>query len=46
LQSPNSRKGNYHDNNAVATFFKNIKAELDWRWIRETRRQAQTTIFQ
>jgi putative transposase len=45
LQSPNSRKGNCHDNSAVETFFKTIKAELDWRRIRETRHQAETTIF-
>jgi transposase InsO family protein len=46
LQSPKSCKGNCHDNAAVETFFKTIKAELDWRKIWETRRKAETTIIQ
>jgi hypothetical protein len=31
-----------HDNAAVETFFKTIKAELMWRHPWETRRQAET----
>jgi hypothetical protein len=30
----------------LLTFFKTIKAALIWRWTRETRRQAETSIFQ
>lgn len=41
-----SGKGNCHDNAAVETFFKTIKAELIWRRSWETRRQAETAIFQ
>jgi transposase InsO family protein len=41
-----SGKGNCYDNAVVETFFKTIKAELVWRRPRETRRQAETTIFQ
>jgi putative transposase len=33
-------------NAAVETFFKTIKAELVWRRPWETRRQAETAIFQ
>ena len=33
-------------NAAVETFFKTIKAELIWRRTWETRRQAETSIFQ
>ena len=33
-------------NAAVETFFKTIKAELIWRRTWETRRQAETAIFQ
>ena len=33
-------------NAIVETFFKTIKAELVWRQTWETRRQAETTIFQ
>ena len=33
-------------NAVVETFFKTIKAELVWRRTWETRRQAETTIFQ
>jgi transposase InsO family protein len=41
-----SGKGNCYDNAAVETFFKTIKAELIWRRTWETRRQAETAIFQ
>jgi transposase InsO family protein len=41
-----SGKGNCYDNAAVETFFKTIKAELIWRRSWETRRQAETAIFQ
>lgn len=34
------------DNAAVEAFFKTIKAELIWRRSWETRRQAETAIFQ
>jgi len=43
---PMSGKGNCYDNAAVETFFKTIKAELIWRRKWETRRQAETAIFQ
>jgi transposase InsO family protein len=46
LQSSMNGKGNCYDNAIVETFFKTIKAELVWRRIWETRRQAETTIFQ
>ncbi|MCA4914541.1 MAG: IS3 family transposase [Roseomonas sp.] len=46
LQSSMSGKGNCYDNAVVETFFKTIKAELVWRRTWETRRQAETTIFQ
>jgi len=41
-----SGKGNCHDNAAVETFFRTIKAELIWRRSWETRRQAEMTIFE
>ena len=41
-----SGKGNCYDNAAVETFFKTINAELIWRDTRETRRQAEMTIFE
>ena len=41
-----SGKGNCYDNAAVETFFKTIKADLIWRRSWETRRQAETAIFQ
>ena len=41
-----SGKGNCYDNAAIETFFKTIKAELIWRRTLETRRQAETAIFQ
>jgi putative transposase len=41
-----SGKGNCYDNSMVETFFKSIKAELIWRNRWETRRQAETAIFQ
>ena len=41
-----SGKSNCYDNAAVETFFKTIKAELIWRRSWDTRRQAQTAIFQ
>jgi transposase InsO family protein len=46
LQSSMSGKGNCYDYAVVETFFKTIKAELIWRRTWETRRQAETTIFQ
>jgi transposase InsO family protein len=46
LQSSMSGKGSCYDNAVVETFFKTIKAELVWRRTWETRRQAETTIFQ
>jgi transposase InsO family protein len=46
LQVSISGKGNCYDNAAVETFFKTIKAELIWRRTWETRRQAETAIFQ
>ena len=46
LQSSMSGKGNCYDNAVVETFFKTIKAELVWRRTWETRRQAETSIFQ
>ena len=46
LQSSMSGKGNSHDNAVAETFFKTIKAELAWRRTWETRRQAETSIFQ
>lgn len=39
-------EANCYDNAAVETFFKTIKAELIWRRTWETRRQAETAIFQ
>lgn len=41
-----SGKGNCHDNGAIETFFKTITAELIWRHTWQTRRQAETAIFQ
>ncbi len=46
LQSSVSGKGNCDENAIVEAFFKTIKAELVWRRTWETRRQAETTIFQ
>ena len=46
LKASMSGKGNCYDNAAVETFFKTIKAELIWRRTWETRRQAETAIFQ
>ena len=46
LKPSMSGKGNCYDNAAVETFFKTIKAELIWRRTWETRRQAETAIFQ
>ncbi|OUS35832.1 hypothetical protein A9Q94_11490 [Rhodobacterales bacterium 56_14_T64] len=40
-----SGKGNRHDNAAVETFFKTIKAELIWRGTWEIHRQAEMAIF-
>ena len=39
-------KANCHDNAAVETFFKKIKAELILHWSWETRRQPETNILQ
>ena len=41
-----SGTGNCHDNAAVETLFKTIKAELIWRQSWETRRQAEMVIFE
>lgn len=41
-----SGKGNCYDNASVETFFKSLKAELIWRQTWQTRRQAETAIFQ
>jgi len=41
-----SGTGNCYDNAAVETFFKTIKAELIWRRTWQTRRQAETAIFE
>ena len=46
FQASMSGKGNCYDNAAVETFFKTIKAELIWRHTWETRRKAETAIFQ
>ena len=46
LKPSMSGKGNCYDNAAFETFFKTIKAELIWRRTWETRRQAETAIFQ
>ncbi|MBL4929443.1 IS3 family transposase [Fuscibacter oryzae] len=46
LQASMSGKGNCYVNAAAETFFKTIKAELIWRRTWETRRQAETAIFQ
>jgi putative transposase len=46
LKPSMSDKGNCYDNAAVETFFKTIKAEMIWRRTWETRRQAETAIFQ
>ena len=39
-------KGNCHDNSAVETFFKSLKAELIWQQKWPNRRQAGAAIFQ
>ncbi len=39
-------KGNCHDNAAMETFFKTIKAELIWRHSWRTRRAAEIAIFE
>lgn len=41
-----SGKGNCYDNAAVETFFKSLKAEIIWRQTWQTRRHAETAIFQ
>lgn len=46
LKPSMSGKGNCHDNAAVKTFFKSLKAELLWRQTWPTRRQAEAAIFQ
>jgi putative transposase len=46
LQSSMSGKGNCDINAVVETFFKTTQAELVWRRNWETRRQAETSIFQ
>jgi putative transposase len=46
LQPSMSGKGNCYDNASVETFFKGLKAEMIWRQKWQTRRQAETAIFQ
>ena len=46
LKASMSGKGNCYDNAAVETFFKTINAKLIWCRSCETRRQAETAIFQ
>jgi transposase InsO family protein len=46
LLQPLTFGGVPHDNAAIETFFKTIKAELIWRRSWETRRQAEAAIFQ
>ena len=46
LHSSMNGKENCHDNAVVETFLKPVKAEMIWRRIWETRRQAATGIFQ
>ena len=41
-----SGKGNCNDYSMVETFFKSIKAELIWRNLWDTGRQAKDAIFQ
>lgn len=41
-----SGKGNCYDNAAMETFFKTIKAELIWRRVWQTRREAEVAIFE
>lgn len=38
-------KGNCHDNSAVESFFKSLKAEMVWRHEWQTRRQVEGAIF-
>ena len=45
LTSTMSGKGNCHDNSAVESFFKFLKADLVWRRNRQTRREVKITIF-
>ncbi len=40
-----SGKGNCYDNAVVETFFKTIKAEMIWRNIWHTRKQAHIALF-
>ena len=46
LKSSMRGKGSCHGNAAVETFVKTIKAELSWCRPGETRRQAETALFQ
>lgn len=41
-----SGKGNCYDNSAVKTFFITIESEMIWRRSWQTRRAAETAIFQ
>ena len=39
-------KGNCHDNSAVESFFKSLRAELVWRRNWQTRREVEVARFQ
>ena len=41
-----SGKGNCHDNSAVESFFKSLKAELVWRRNWQTRREVEMALFE
>ena len=41
-----SGKGNCHDNSAVESFFKSLKAELVWRRNWHTRREVEIALFE
>ena len=46
LRASVSGKGNLYDNASAETFFRSTKAELIWRRSWETRRHAETAVFQ
>jgi transposase InsO family protein len=41
-----SRKGNCYDNAITETFFKTLKTELIYHWVYETRKEAESEIFE
>lgn len=41
-----SGRGNCHDNSAVESFFKSLKAELAWRRDWHTRRDVEVALFE